>query len=45
MIHEENDVLTEDELVVAREFLKSKKYGCLYIRNEFPRGFRLLDHV
>ena len=45
MIHEENDVLTDDELVVAREFLKSKKYGCLYIRNEFPRGFRLLNHV
>ena len=45
MVHEENDVLTDDELVVAREFLKSKKYGCLYILNEFPRGFRLLNHV
>ena len=32
-IHEENDVLTDNELIVAREFLKSKKYGCLYIRN------------
>ena len=42
-IHEENDVLTDNELIVAREFLKSKKYGCLYIRNEFPRGFKLLN--
>ena len=35
MIHDEND----DELVVARNFLKKSKHGCLYIRNEFPRGF------
>ena len=39
MIHDENDVLTDDELVVARNFLKKSKHGCLYIRNEFPRGF------
>ena len=45
MIHAENDVLTDDELVVARDFLKSKKYECLYIQNEYPRGFRLLNHV
>ena len=44
-IHEENDVLTDNELVVARNFLKSKKYGCLYKRNEFPRGFKLLNHM
>ena len=43
-IHEENDVLTDDELVVARGILRESKYGCLYIRNEFPRGFRLLNH-
>ena len=45
MKHQENDVLTDDKLVVARDFLKSKKYGCLYMQNEFPRGFRLLNHV
>ena len=44
-IHEENDVLTDDELVVAREFFKKSKYGCLYIQNEFPRGFKLLNHI
>ena len=43
-IHEENDVLTDDELVVARGILRESKYGCLCIRNEYPCGFRLL-HV
>ena len=39
MIHDENDVLTDDELVVARNFLKKSKHACLYIRSEFSRGF------
>ena len=39
MIHDENDVLTHDELVVARIFLKKSNHVCLYIRSEFPRGF------
>ena len=45
MIHDENDVLTDDELVIARNFLKKSKHACLYIQNEFPRGFRLLNHI
>ena len=45
MIHKENDVLTDNELIVARDFLKSKKYACLYIQNEFPCGFKLLNHI
>ena len=45
MIRDENDVLTEEELVVVRGLLKNSKYACLYIWNEFPRGFRLLNHV
>ena len=45
MIHDENDVLADDELAVARNFFKKSKHLCLYIRNEFPRGFRLLIHV
>ena len=32
-VHDENDVLTDDELVVARNFLKKSKHACLYIRN------------
>ena len=43
MIHEENDVLTDDELVVARTFLKKSKYACLYIRNEFPLAFKVSE--
>ena len=39
MIHDENDVLTDDKLVVARNFLKKSKHACLYIRNEFPARF------
>ena len=45
MIHDENDVLTDDELVVARNFLKKSKHACLYMENEFPRGFKLLNHI
>ena len=44
-IREENDVLTDGELVVARDILKESRYGCVYLRNEYPRGFRLLNHV
>ena len=39
MIHDENDVLMDDELVVARNFLKKSRHAGLYIQNEFPRGF------
>ena len=42
MIYDENNVLTDDELVVVRDFLKKLKHGCLYIRNEHPRGFKVL---
>ena len=38
-IHDENDVLTDDELVVVRELLQKSKHACLYIRSEYPRGF------
>ena len=45
MINDENDLLKDDELVVARNFLKKSKHAWLYIQNEFPRGFRLLNHI
>ena len=44
-IHDENDVLTDHELVIVRGILRKSKHACLYIRNEFSRGFRLLNHV
>ena len=42
MIHDENNVLTNDELVVVRDFLKKLKHACLYIRNEDPRKFKIV---
>ena len=45
MIHDENDVLTDDELVVVRDFLRTSKHACLYVPNEHPRGFNVLTHV
>ena len=34
MIHDENDVLTDDELVVARNFLKNQNmHACIYEMN------------
>ena len=38
-IHDENDVLTDDELVVVKDLLKKSRQACLYIRNEYPHGF------
>ena len=43
-IHDENDVLTDDELVVVWGILRKSKNACLYIRNELPLGFKLLNH-
>ena len=43
--HKENDVLTDDELVVVRGFLKNSEHACLYICNKFPHGFKLLNHI
>ena len=45
IIHDENNVLRDDELATARNILKKSKQALLYIQNEFPRGFRLLNHV
>ena len=56
MIQDENSVLTDDELVIVRDFLRTSKhacfiyicmymYICLYIRNEHPRKFRVMSHV
>ena len=31
MIHDQNNVLTDDELVIDRAFLRTSKHACLYI--------------
>ena len=38
-INDKNDMLTDDELVAVSGILRKSKHVCLYIRNEFPRGF------
>ena len=45
MIHDENDMLTDDELVVATSFLEKSKHAFLCIQNEFSRRFRLLNYL
>ena len=42
MIHNENNALTDDELVVVRDVLRKSKHACLNIRNEHPRKFKVL---
>ena len=37
MIHDENDLLTDVELVIVWDFLKTSKHACLYIWNKHPR--------
>ena len=31
MIHDQSNVLTDDELVIVRAFLRTSKHACLYI--------------
>ena len=44
-IHEENSVLTDDEVVGTTGLLRESRHGCLYIRNEYSRAFKLLNYV
>ena len=41
IIHDENNVLTDDELVVVRGHLKKSRHACLYTRKKHPLGFYL----
>ena len=45
MICDENNVLTDDELVIVRDFLRTSKHVYTYVRNEHPQGFNVLNHV
>ena len=42
MIHDENNVLTGDEMLIVRSLLSESKHEYLYIENEHPRGFKYL---
>ena len=41
----ENNVLTDDELVIVRDFLSMSKHACLHVRNEHSRGFNVLNRA
>ena len=43
MIHDENNVLTDDEFSIVRAFLKRSNYVHSYIRN--ARGLKVLSNV
>ena len=43
MIDDENNVLTDDKLVIVRGLLKESKHACLYIRNERPVNLKYFD--
>ena len=45
MIHDENNMLTDDQLVIVMVLLKSSKYTSFHIRNEHSRGFMVLNHA
>ena len=44
-VNYENHVIQDDELVIVREFFNKSKYACLYVQNEDPHGFKVLNHV
>ena len=44
MIHDKNNVLMDDELVIVKDFLRTPKHASLYIRNKHPRQFKVLGH-
>ena len=45
IVHNENNVLTDDELVITTDFLRTSKHACLYMRNENPRRFNVLNRT
>ena len=45
IIHDENNALTDDELVSFRDFVRTWKHAWLYVRNEHTHGFNALNHV
>ena len=40
MINDEDNLLTNGELIILRDFLRTSKHACLHIRNEHARGLK-----
>ena len=45
LIHNENNMLTDDELVIVRGFLRTSKHAWQYIWNEHPRRLKVLNQI
>ena len=45
MIYDKNNVLTDDELVIVRDFLRMSKHACLYVQNEYPCECNVLNRT
>ena len=45
ILHDENNVLTDDELLIVRDFLKISKLACLWVQNEHFLGLKVLSHT
>ena len=43
LIHQENDVLTNEELPIVKDRLKKSKHGCFFIRIEYPQGWVIIN--
>lgn len=41
--HGENNVIKVDEFVILKDFLETSKYTFLYLRNDHPCGFEVLN--
>ena len=42
IIHEENDVMSNDELAVSKQKLMADKHACLFMRIEHPREWEIV---
>ena len=45
MIHGEKNVLTDNELVIIRDFLKPSRHIYFIVRHEHVRRFMVLNHT
>ena len=45
MIHGENNVLIDNELVIVKDFFRTLKHACLYIQIEHPCQVKVLSQV
>ena len=45
IMHNENNVITDDKFVIVRKLLSTSEHACLCIQNVHPRRFNVSNHV